>query len=313
MSWASDKPTLQTSDSTPAPKTPEALPSYILGPDDQLSIRGINLDEIGDKPIAIGTDGYMSLPLLGRVKAAGLTVEQLEAELGKQLAKYIHDPQISVTVAEFRSQPVSVIGLVKNPGIVQLQGRKTLVEVLSLAGGLLPEAGTSAKITRRGSRGTIPLPNCVWDPTQKYYLAEVNVKNLIKGLDPQNNILVQPEDIISVPKAEIVYVMGDVKKAGGFVLNESETLSVLQVLSLAEGPDKTASLKSAKIIRGEPGTPSRAEIPVNVKDIMDGKAPNLALKPDDILYVPSSAIKGMGVKTLLSAAQIATYIAIYAH
>jgi polysaccharide biosynthesis/export protein len=311
--WASDKPPAPIHDSAQAEQTLDSLPSYILGPDDQIMIRGIDLEEIGDKPIAVGTDGYISLPLLGRLKAAGMTVAQLETELKKQLVKYLHNPQLSVTISEFRSQPVSVIGSVKNPGIVQLQGRKTLVEVLSMAGGLLPDAGPQAKITRQGVKGSIPLKNCVWDPTQRYYIAEVNVKSIIKGLNPENNILILPNDIVSVPKADVIYVMGDVKKAGGFILNESETLSVLQVISLAEGFERTAALKSARILRGEPGTPSRTEIPVNLKDILAGKAPNLPLQSDDILFVPSSFVKSLGMRTVLSAAQLATYAAIYAH
>jgi polysaccharide biosynthesis/export protein len=90
-----------------------------------------------------------------------------------------------------------------------------------------------AKITRRGAKGPKPLTNCVWDPTRQYYTAQVNVKSIIKGLNPENNILIQPNGIVSVPKADIVYVIGEVKKAGGVILNESETLSMLEVLSLA--------------------------------------------------------------------------------
>ena len=301
------------SDSVTHDKSANVLPSYVLGADDQVTIRAINLEELGDKPIAVGTDGYISLPLLGRVKAAGLTVEQLEIDLKTRLHRFIRDPDLSVTITEFRSQPVSVIGYVKNPGILQLQGRKNLMEILSMAGGLLPDAGYAATITRQGDKGPIPLKTCVWDPTQKYYIAQVNVKNVMRGLNPENNIGVLPNDIISIPKADVVYVLGDVKKNGGFVLNEYETLSVLEAVSLAEGLLKTASSGSAKILRGEPGTPSRAEIPVDIKAIMAGKAPNVPLEPFDILYVPSSLLKSIGVRGLLSAAQVGASVSYYAH
>jgi polysaccharide biosynthesis/export protein len=301
------------SDSATHDKSANTLPSYVLGADDQITIRAVNLEEIGDKPIAVGTDGYISLPLLGRVKAAGLTVEQLEIELKTRLQRFIHQPDLSVTITEFRSQPVSVIGYVKNPGILQLQGRKNLVEILSMAGGLVPDAGYAATITRQADKGPIPLKTCVWDPTQKYYIAQVNVKNVMRGLNPENNILVLPNDIISIPKADVVYVLGEVKKNGGFILNEYESLSVLEAVSLAEGLLKSASPNSAKILRGEPGTPSRTEIPVDIKAIMAGKAANVPLEPFDILYVPTSFLKSFGLKSMLSAAQVAAYVSYYAH
>ena len=115
----------------PAKEPPQPGPGYILGPDDEIVIRAIDAPEISDKPVLIGTNGNITLPLIGRVKAGGLTVEQLETELNTQLRKYVRDPQVSATVAQFRSQPVSVFGAVTKPGVVQLRGRKTLYEVLA--------------------------------------------------------------------------------------------------------------------------------------------------------------------------------------
>ncbi len=114
---------------------------YVLGPDDQIVIHAIDAPEISDKPVLIGTNGNITLPLIGRVQAGGLTVEQLETELNTRLKKYVQDPQVSVTVAEFRSQPVSVFGAVTKPGVIQLRGRKTLYEVLSMAGGPARDRG----------------------------------------------------------------------------------------------------------------------------------------------------------------------------
>src|SRR5262245_55885500 len=101
--WASDKSTSSLRDSAHNEQPSNSFPAYLLGPDDQLVSRGINLDEIGEKPVAIGKDGYISLPLLGQLNVAGWTVTQLETELRKQLAKYVHDPQLSVIVTEYRS------------------------------------------------------------------------------------------------------------------------------------------------------------------------------------------------------------------
>src|ERR1035437_5498567 len=129
---------------------------YVLGPDDQIVIHAIDSPEISDKPFLIGMNGNVTLPLIGRVQAGGLTVEQFEAELNTRLKKYLHDPQVSVTVAEFRSQPVSVFGAVTKPGVIQLRGRKTLYEVLSMAGGPNETAGSSLTVTRRRENGEIP-------------------------------------------------------------------------------------------------------------------------------------------------------------
>ena len=129
--------------------------NYLLGPDDQISVRIMEAQELADKPLRIDAGGFVELPLAGRVHAAGLTAEQLQGELRKRLETYIREPHVVVSIEEFRSQPVSVIGAVTNPGVVQLSGRKTLAEVLSMVGGLKPEAGNAVKITRRLEQGRI--------------------------------------------------------------------------------------------------------------------------------------------------------------
>src|SRR5438309_6541575 len=106
--------------------TKQSEAGYVLGPDDQILIRAVDAPEISDKTFLIGTNGNITLPMIGRVKAGGLTVEQLETTLNTQLKEFIQDPEVSVTVAEIRSQPVSVFGAVTTPGVVQLRGRKTL-------------------------------------------------------------------------------------------------------------------------------------------------------------------------------------------
>src|SRR5437867_4019906 len=123
--------------------------TYVLGPDDVVNIRVLDAEEITDKPVRISSTGQISLPMIGRLQAAGLTVEQLEAELVTQLKAYFKEPEVAVSMAEFRSQPVSVIGAVGNAGVLQLQGSKTLVEILSMAGGLRADAGYSIRITRK--------------------------------------------------------------------------------------------------------------------------------------------------------------------
>jgi len=248
---------------------------------------------------------------LGRFTAAGLTVPQFEAELNRRLKTYIREPDIVVSIAEFRSQPVSVIGAVKLPGTHQLQGRKTLVEMIALAGGFREDAGNAVKISRALDWGKIPLPNAAVDPSGKYSVAEVRVKEMLEAVDPRNNILICPNDVISVPRAQLVYVIGDVKKAGGFILAEREEMSVLQALSLAEGVNLTADSKHARIFRTVPNAKQRQELPVDVKGILNGKTTDVPLLADDILFVPSSTAKRVGSRSAEAIVQAATGVAIW--
>ena len=204
------------------PAQTAALPDsgYVLGPDDQIVIHAMESPEISDKPILIGTNGNITLPLVGRVKAGGLTVEQLETELNARLKKYVKDPQISVTVVEFRSQPVSVFGAVTKPGVIQLRGRKTLYEVLSMAGGPRETAGSTLTVTRRRENGEIPLPGATIDPTGQFSTARLNVQEILEGKNPAANIEIKPNDTISVSEADsnMIYVVGDVEHGGAFTL-----------------------------------------------------------------------------------------------
>src|SRR5439155_26989131 len=149
-----------------APEQP--LATYVLGPGDTITIRALNVAEISEKPVRIGTSGIIKFPLIGSIKAGGMTVEQLEGVIVSRLKNSVNDPDVAVVVTEYRSQPVSIMGSVRNPGVIQLEGRKTLFEVLSLAGGPNPDAGYSVKITRRSEYGDIPLANAFRDPTGRY-------------------------------------------------------------------------------------------------------------------------------------------------
>ena len=284
---------------------------YILGPDDQILIRALYAEEISEKPVMIGTNGYISLPMVGRLRASGLTVEQLETEIVSRLKPYMQDPQISVSVVEFRSQPVSVLGAVANSGVVQLRGHKTLFEVISEAGGLKNEAGNTIKITRRKEFGPIPLASAVADRSGQFSVAEVSVKSVMEARNPQENIEVKPKDVVSIPRAELIYVIGSVKRAGGFVLNEREHISVLQALSMAEGLDRVASGGNARILRSPDGASTRTEIPVDVNKILAGKTSDVSMLANDILFIPNSAAKSATLRGVEAAIQVATGVVIW--
>ena len=294
-------------------KSANATSSYLLGPEDQINIRILEAQEIADKPVLIDPQGYIELPLTGKVLATGLTTGQLQQDLTKRLRAYIKDPHVVVSIGEFHSQPVSIIGEVTTPGQQQLRGRKTLAEVLSMAGGLKPEAGNMVKITRRLEYGRIPLANAQDDPSGQFSVAEVKLSSIIEAKDPQQNVLIQPYDVVSVPKGEMVYVVGEVEKGGGFVLNAKERISVLQSLSLAGGLRPNASPGNARILRASIDGGERTEIPVNLKKILEGRDEDRALRPDDILFVPTSRTKPAAIRTIEAAIQLGTGIVIWRH
>lgn len=292
-------------------KDQEVRSVYVLGTDDQITIRALNVPDISDKATRIDAEGYIKLPMVGRVRAAGLTVQQLEAKLIERLKVYLQEPDVVVSVAEFHSQPLSIVGEVNTPGVHQIQGTKTLIEILALAGGLRPEAGPVVRITRRLDYGRIPLPGAADDATGKFSQAEVNLPSLLGGKSPESNIVIRPQDVISVPRSEIVYVLGEIGKAGPLPLHDGQTISVLQAISASGGLMKTAAVSNVKILRPIMGGPKRAELTIDVKKMLAGKANDLPLLAGDILIVPSSTGRKAAMRALESAIQAGTLIATY--
>jgi polysaccharide biosynthesis/export protein len=299
--------------SPPPEEAATSRSTYVLGPDDQIVIRALHAEEISDKPFRIEPDGYLNLPLVGRVEASGRSVGTLESDLRTRLEAYYLKPEVTVTVTELRSQPISVIGAVANPGVQQLQGRKTLLQAISAAGGLKPEAGQIVKITRRIEWGRIPLATAHDDPGGQFSIADVNLRGLLDSRDPSQNIDMRPEDVISVPPGSVIYVIGEVKKSGGFVIGTRPNLTVLEALSMAEGLSVRAAPGHARILRPPENQDGgdRQQIPINLTKILAGKSPDVILKPADILLVPNSAAKSVSIRSIEAAIQIGTGIAIW--
>jgi polysaccharide export outer membrane protein len=297
----------------PPCKTDVVRSTYLLGADDQLSISGPEPDEAGGPPKIVGVDGQgdIQVPLVGRVHVAGLTVQQAEQEVNKKLSVYVKKPQATIDVKELRSQPASVLGAVNQPGVHQVAGHKTLLEMISLAGGVRPDAGYSIRITRQVEWGCIPLPGATLDASGQFSVAQVKLQDIMEAKVPEENIQILPHDVISVPKAELVYVTGDVKKSGGFILGEKQNMSVLQAISMAEGLGQAPDTKHAKILRMTPGADQRTEIPVDLKTILQGKGQDVPLQGNDILFVPDSTGKKIALRALEAAITTGTGVAIY--
>ncbi len=273
-------------------------PNYVLGPEDVIKIDVLNVPELSRTTFRIANDGTISLPLIGRVQAAGLTAEQLRKELADKWGEnYLQDPQVTVFIDQFRAMPVSVIGAVEKPGLYPLTGRRSLIEMLSMAGGFgkknTSPAGRTVLVTRKGGfKDLAPVDGMhVRGPDQ----IEVDLNRLLYTRDENLNIEVRPLDIISVSKADVVYVTGAVKKPGGFVLEDRPTMTVFQAIAMAQGFTGTAAKGSARIVRTNQDG-SKTEIPINLGKILKGKAEDTTLAANDILFVPDSKTKIVGAR-----------------
>ena len=277
------------------PGIPRELPqnplgtNYVLGPNDQVLIRAADVEEINEKPFRIDSEGNINFPLIGRVHAAGLTVQELEAELVRRLREYVREPQVIITVVQYRSEPVFFVGAFKNPGIYPLQGRRTLVEMLTAIGGLQPNASRHIKVTRRAEYGTIPLPSAIEDPEKKVSTVEISMGSLRENVNPAEDILLQPYDVISVERAEMVYINGEVGRVGAIELGERDSISVTQALTQAGGMGRDANKSKVRVLRPVENTTRRAEIDLNVKQVFEGNENDFPLLPNDLLYVPRSS------------------------
>jgi polysaccharide export outer membrane protein len=283
--------------------------SYVLGPNDRVTVRCQNADEFPASPIRVDSDGQVTLPFVGRVKLAGLTVDGAEKLLTARLSEFIRHPEVALNVTESHSQPVSVFGAVNYPGAYQLEGRKTLTEILAMAGGLRKDSGRVVKLTRRVEWGPIPLRSALPDATGVFSVAEIDTEELVRASAPAVNVEIRPFDVISVPQAELVYVVGQVRKPGGFIMTGRENFTVLQAISMAEGLDRTAAPKKARILRKSAS--GHIEINVNIESILSGRAQDVPLSAEDVLFIPNNAARSAGMKTLDTIIQLSTGVVIY--
>jgi polysaccharide biosynthesis/export protein len=249
-----------------------------IGSGDLLEMTVFDTPELSGK-LRVSNTGDVILPLVGSVHVAGLKTEQAQSLIRQKLidGNFLKDPQVTVFVAEYATQGVSVLGEVKNPGIYPAFGLHTLTDYLSYAGGLTPLAGTNITITRANT-----------DPEANRKREAVKI-TAGAAPQPENNPRILPGDAIFVERTGIVYVIGDVMRPGGFPIDHDGHLSILQAVALAQGTNPTAAKGSAKIIRST--SAGRQEIPVNLKKVLSAKATDLAMQDNDILFVPSSAAK----------------------
>jgi len=243
--------------------------NYVVGPQDILTITSFDQEDLTGK-YPVDADGTFTFPLIGRVKAGGLTLRELEAEL-KRLLKdgFFKDPQIAVGVETYKSQKVHIVGEVRNPGTYPLTGDMSLIEAIARAGSTLPSASGEVLIVR-GKPGQTAGPSV---PTgNETDVTTVDLKELQSGALSQN-VALKDNDTLFVPRAESVYVFGQVKSPGAYPIQRSTT--VLQALSLAGGVTERGATGRIKIVRIEKG--KTVEIKVKLTD---------SVRPGDTIMVP---------------------------
>ncbi len=258
------------------------LPAQKIRPNDLVGVSVYGEPDL-TRTVRVGADGSIRLPMLkDKIKADGLMPEELEQAIAEALKtqEILVDPFVTVTVAEYHVLPISVAGAVRTPITFQpVEKQTTLLEAITRAGGLAPEAGSEILVTAPQSPASNAPP----------LVRRIQVKALIDAADPAANILLEGGEEIRVPELGKIYVVGNVKMPGAFAVQDPSgtSMSILKALALAQGLTPYAT-NEAYIYRVEGGTTSKNEIPVDLKKIMDRKAPDVPLLPNDVLYVPDN-------------------------
>jgi polysaccharide export outer membrane protein len=264
-----------------------------LGPGDLIEVNVYNVPELTSK-VRVSNGGDVYLPLIDYVHIDGLTQEEAQTVIEKRLADggFVRSPHVTIFVDDAASQGVTIIGEVGKPGIYPDTADRKLYEMISQAGGFSQQASRKISIIRRNQSDPIhvELPRNLADDTSK-------------------NIDVLPGDTITVPRAPIIYVVGDVGRPAGLLVDNGQ-LTVLQALALAGGTNKTAKLGGARIIRK--GPTGMTETKVGIKKMLEAKSPDVTLQADDILFVPVSGGKVVAARSFEAAMAAATALSIYA-
>jgi polysaccharide export outer membrane protein len=261
-----------------ASDTPATTETLLIGPGDVLHVQVLDTPELEQHP-RVTDAGAIPLTGVGSAQVAGLTPQEASAKVRQLLisSHFMNHPDVTVTIETFASQTVSVLGQVTNPGNYSIATPRSVMSVISLAGGLTNSADYTITIQHHG--GT--------EKPTKYTLSN----------DPDvaiaHDVKVMPGDTVIVPRAGIAYVLGDVGRPGGFVMqNNHSQLTIMQAVALAGGTLSSAVPSHAKLIRRLPDSGYK-EVPVNFSAIQKGKAPDFQLNPDDVIYIPYSYLRNI--------------------
>lgn len=268
----------QVKSTTPVMPDPSNLPVQRVGPDDLLGVSVYDSPEL-TRTVRVSTEGTIRLPMVKeKIKVAGMLPADLENEIGRVLKEeeLLVDPVVTVSVVEYRSRPIKVVGSVKKPVNFQAIGPTNLLDAISRAEGLSEDAGPEILVSRQQ-------PDAEGRPVT--LTQRIPVKSLMDASDSDLNLTLQGGEEIRVPEAGRIFVLGNVKKPGSFPVKDATETSVFRIMALAEGL-LPYSAKLAFIYRREGATGGKNEIPIDLEKIMQRKSPDVPLLANDILYVP---------------------------
>lgn len=273
-------------------ETDVSLPTVQLGPGDLVDVNVYNVPELATKA-RVSNSGDLYLPLIDYVHVEGLSQEEAQTVIEKRLEEggFVRNPHVTIFVDDAASQGVTVLGEVAKPGIYPDTADHKLYAIISEAGGFTQSAARKVAILRKDHPEPIQieLPRDLADNTT-------------------GNIDVLPGDTVTVPRAPIIYVVGDVGHPSGFLVDNG-SLTVLQALALAGGTNKTAKLGAARIIHK--GSNGMTEEKLEIKKMLEAKAPDVQLHADDILFIPVSGGRVLAGRTFEAAMSAATMVSVY--
>jgi polysaccharide biosynthesis/export protein len=272
------------------------LPTQPVGPDDLLALSVYDSPEL-TRTVRVDADGNIRLPMLkDPIQVRGLVPSQLESAIAKALTKgnVLVDPIVTVTIVEYQSRPVNVVGAVKNPLVFQATRPIPLLDAIARAGGIREDAGSDIVVSREVMR----------DGKAARITQTIPVRKLIDNADPALNVLLRGGEEVLVPEARKIYVVGNVKKPGAYPVRNDEETTILQLLALSEGLTPY-SAKVAYVYRRSPGG-TKTEVPVPLAKIMKRQSPDVPLQANDILYIPNNNGKRLTAETLDRIAGIGT-------
>ena len=264
------------------------LPTQPVGPDDLLALSVYDSPEL-TRTVRVDADGNIRLPMLKEpIQVRGMVPSQLESAIAKALTKgnVLVDPVVTVTIVEYQSRPVNVVGAVKNPLVFQATRPIPLLDAIARAGGIREDAGSDIVVSKEAMQ----------DGKPTRITQTIPVRKLIDNADPSLNVMLHGGEEVLVPEALKIYVVGNVRKPGAYPVRSDEETTILQLLALSEGL-APYSAKVAYVYRRAPGG-TKTELPVELGKIMKRKAPDVPLQANDILYIPDNKGQRLTAETI---------------
>ena len=281
------QPVDRSSEQKSTPQTNSS--AYVIGPGDEVEVTVYGTPDLS-KRTRVSDDGNISIPLIGSVRVGGLSSSEAEGAIEAQLRQnnILNDPQVSVYVKEYMSSGISVVGEVAKPGVYSVFGPHRLSDVVRAAGGLSEKASSSVTISHRGDEENPVTVELSKDPAKMV----------------RSDVELHPGDTVFAAKAPMVYVLGEVNKPGGYILNSADAATVLRVIAAAAGPTRSASVGRTRMLRRTPT--GWQELPVQLKAILQGKTADIPVSDADIIFVPSSRMKNIVALATVIATSAAT-------